>query len=359
MITLQKGIEGNYRTAYRCCDEKEEAEEVFVNRRLVPAGIIQQRPNILAYVNNNIMKNSQDDRYPINQQDIAIIRESVKAGFCLSHDPVVKNVFWKIMEDINKKMPIEYKCPEGYKLYPAPPDDLEQRWFLYISGESGAGKSYLLSHCCVSYKSTRPQENKIYLFSAKPEDKSLDTLEYVIRVKMEDMDKFIGSIPTDYDDKPVKKKVKLRTGFDYEPEEDTEKPPPVRDIKEFANSFFCFDDIEHITPPPLRKKVHAFKNWLVEVGRSYHIDIAMINHVQRNYNQTKIDLNEFSDAFIFPSRMNGHHMTVFLRNHCGISQKNASRIISMKTDYWVGIHKRSPMTVFSEDEMFMIHKEDQ
>ena len=137
------------------------------------------------------------------------------------------------------------------------PDTTREREILYITGCSGSGKSTYTRKFIEQLKKAK-KDIPIYLFSALPDDESLDSV------------------------KP------LRIQLDESLIED-----PI-DIKEFADSVVLFDDIDVIPDKKIRETVYKIMNMGLEIGRHYKINMVITSHLPTNGRDTRRILNEAS-----------------------------------------------------------------
>ena len=147
------------------------------------------------------------------------------------------------------------------------PDTTREREILYITGCSGSGKSTYTRKFIEQLKKAK-KDIPIYLFSALPDDESLDSV------------------------KP------LRIQLDESLIED-----PI-DIKEFADSVVLFDDIDVIHDKKIREAVYKIMNMGLEIGRHYKINMVITNHLPTNGRDTRRILNEASSFTYFPHSAN-------------------------------------------------------
>ena len=149
------------------------------------------------------------------------------------------------------------------------PDTTREREILYITGCSGSGKSTYTRKFIEQLKKAK-KDIPIYLFSALPDDESLDSV------------------------KP------LRIQLDESLIED-----PI-DIKEFADSVVLFDDIDVIPDKKIREAVYEIMNMGLEIGRHYKINMVITNHLPTNGRDTRRILNEASSFTYFPHSANAN-----------------------------------------------------
>ena len=119
-------------------------------------------------------------------------------------------------------------CHEG--IFQQIPDTTKEREIIYITGCSGSGKSTYTRKFIEQHKKNNP-DIEIYLFSALPDDESLDSVE--------------------------PKRIIL---------DDTIISDPI-DVKEFSGCIVIFDDIDVLTNKKIREEVYKILNQILEIGR--------------------------------------------------------------------------------------------
>jgi DNA replication protein DnaC len=176
--------------------------------------------------------------------------------------------------------------------------DMNNRFIIY--GQTGCGKSYMANNLADIYHSMYPK-NKIILFSAVEEDKSIND-RIVKRFVIDD------SIVTD----PIK-------------------------MEELNNSLLIFDDIECIQDKKQRAAVFDLINRILTTGRHYGTDLIFCTHSITNGKETKYLLQELSDFIFYPSSNKYQNQRV-LKEYMGASNADVKKIFSLPSR-WVCVHR--------------------
>ena len=201
------------------------------------------------------------------------------------------------------------------------PDTTADRQILYITAPSGAGKSTYTLHFLKEYKK-KYKDNEIYLFSALKEDPTIDQLEGIKRVKIDD------EMVTD----------------------------PL-DIKELENSCVVFDDIDVINSKPIREAVYALLNQILELGRHHKITCVITNHLSTNGKDTRRILNEAHSITYFPSSGSTKGINYLLQTYCGLDKGQITKAKKLKSR-WVTIFKHYPQIMMGEKNMWLLSADD-
>lgn len=199
------------------------------------------------------------------------------------------------------------------------PDKTREREILYITGCSGSGKSTYTRKFIEQVKKSK-KDIPIYLFSALPDDESLDSIK-PLRVQLDD------SLLED----------------------------PI-DIKEFENSVLIFDDIDVIPNRKIREEVIKIMNLGLEVGRHYKIIMVITNHLPTNGRDTRRILNEASSFTYFPHSANAR-IKYFLTEYVGVDKKMIAYFKKQNTRS-VTIFKNYPMCYLCERECGILNAFD-
>ena len=125
-------------------------------------------------------------------------------------------------------------------------DPKRERDIIYITGRSGSGKSYFIKDYVNNYYKVVNKKRPIYCFSALSEDKTIDQIKNLRRIKLDD--EFLN------DDEIT--------------------------INDFAKSCVIFDDTDVIKSKPILEKVNQLMNQMLETGR--HHEITYTNKTYTN-----------------------------------------------------------------------------
>lgn len=188
------------------------------------------------------------------------------------------------------------------------PKEKTYRQILYITGASGSGKSYYSKMYINEYKKLFPK-NSVYIFSSLTEDRTLDSIDGLKRVKLNE--KFYNTPFT---------------------------------IKDFADCLLVFDDTEVIKNPLLREKVTNILDLVLETGRHTSTFVIVTSHIATNGLRTKLILTEAHSVTIFPATIGGKTMKYLLDGYFGLDQEQIKRIRRLKSR-WITIIKSYPMLV--------------
>lgn len=215
-------------------------------------------------------------------------------------------------ELLNRRKGLEIKIHDG-DVYPLPSS---KRECVYIAGPSGSGKSTFAGQYARLYRNMFPK-NKIYIFSRLTEDKALDKIPDVKRVKIDE--RFL---------------------------EVTMEP------KDMENSLVIFDDIDTIREDKIKKAVYALKNDLLETGRHQNVYVVITSHLINNFKQTRTILNESNKIVVFPNT-NNYSIKYVAEKYCGMSKKQIVEMMKLPTR-WVCIHKDIPRHIIYQKGIYLL-----
>jgi hypothetical protein len=175
--------------------------------------------------------------------------------------------------------------------------NIERRVY-YVSGKSGSGKSYNISKTALFllyyYKKYEKKNKKIIIFSVKPAN-------------------------TD----PAYEKIKKYSVYiDLESLLNVDEYNILDLMK---NNIVIFDDCDTINNKEILKNVEHIKNLLLEVGRSYNIDVFYVSHIVNNYRKSLTIWNEFNIKVIYPETLRSYHLNKILLK-MGYSNKEQEEI---------------------------------
>jgi hypothetical protein len=209
----------------------------------------------------------------------------------------------------------ELKLPHGNIFQQIPKPD--GREILYITGQSGSGKSVYTANYAKQYKKMF-KDNDIFLFSALDGDSSIDKVKGIKRIKLEG-NEFLST---------------------------------ELDAKDFANSLCIFDDCDVIKNKPIEKKVHSLMDNMLQIGRHHNTSIIYTTHTATNNKETKVILAEAHSITIFPKSMGNASLKYLCDAYLGLDKKEIAGLKKMD-GRWVTITRTFPKVVFSEDEIYI------
>jgi len=197
------------------------------------------------------------------------------------------------------------------------PNTKRERDVGMIVGASGSGKSYFCRNYIIEYHKTY-KKNPIYMISHLDEDKTIDELKLVKRIKLD--------------------------------EEMLNDPLTVKDFKD---CLLIFDDVEIITNKHLKKAVYQLLDEVVMTGRHFNISCLMVSHAGTG-NDIKRILQECHFFVYFPW---GQNLKYTLEKYLGLDTKQIKQIKSTKSR-WACIMKNYPQAVITERNAFMLSTDD-
>jgi len=198
------------------------------------------------------------------------------------------------------------------------PNTKRERDVILIVGASGSGKSTFTRNYVIEYHKTF-KDRPIFLFSHLDEDKVLDDLKLIKRIK-------IG---------------------------DNLLEDPLTS-KDFKDCLVLFDDVEIITNKLLRKVVYQLMEEIAKTGRHFNTSLIMISHTGVG-NEMRTILNETHMFVYFPFSMN---LKYTLEKYLNIDQKQIKQIKATKSR-WAVIYKNYPQAVLTEKHAFVLSADDE
>ena len=244
-----------------------------------------------------------------NGRQLAIVKDN----------PKFKNIVFSVSEDASldsKLTPTfdEYSIKEGQFQYI--PSKERDRDTFFICGSSGSGKSYWTASYVKEYIKIYPK-NPIYLISECKEDKVLDDIKEIKRMKLDDS----------LIDNPI-------------------------DFNDFQDCCCIFDDTDALTGK-LGKSVYALRDKLLKNGRKQHVTVISTNHTCTGL-ELKAVLNE-SDVIVFFLRNYNRALKYLLENYVGLNKQGVSNLKRNKSR-WTAYIKSYPNVILQEHNITTIEK---
>jgi len=160
----------------------------------------------------------------------------------------------------------EIHLDEGEEFIKAVDDDNGKgREVQYISGQSGAGKSYLTMQYIKKYKKKYP-DRQIYVFSHLDTCDTLDVIKDLRRIKIKS---------EDFLNRPI-------SGVD------------------FKDSLVIFDDCDCLSNKRVKDRVYQLMDEMLQTGRHHRISVIVTSHLMTAGKETRIPLAEAHVITIFP-----------------------------------------------------------
>ena len=202
-------------------------------------------------------------------------------------------------------------------------DPKQERYIYYIIGRSGSGKSYFIKQWILNFYRQLYKKRKVYIFSALKDDKTLDDLTFIKRIKL-----------------------------DQEFLEDDEI-----EIDDFKDSLLIFDDTDTIKDKNIKQKVDHILDEVLVIGRHHNISALITRHTATNGRDTKLILAESHSYVIFPNGMGNKSISYLLDNYLGLDKSQIKKIKKLKSRA-ITINRTFPLTVVSEHECFVLNNGD-
>jgi hypothetical protein len=184
---------------------------------------------------------------------------------------------------------------------------------MYITGQSGSGKSYYSADFIKQYIKLHPK-NKVYLISSLMEDKCLDQIKELKRVKISSPE----FLTADFSN-----------------------------IAEFKDRLFLFDDIDCMTNKKVLKKVYDIMDLILQTGRKYNVSMIHTSHSACDGAYTKLILNEAHSTTFFINGMSNVSMKYLCNSYLGLTLKQIDALKKMKTR-WVTVFKTCPEVLLTQ-----------
>ena len=196
------------------------------------------------------------------------------------------------------------------------PNTDADRDVIYYSGAAGVGKSYAMASYIRNYKK-KFKNNPIFLISEKEEDKTLDSINGIKRIKIDE---------TMVDD-----------------------PLDLKDFTEVGACLVIFDDIDSFGSK-LKKAIYLLLNKLLKVGRSYKISVLVSSHNSCDGKDTKSMLNEATVIVFYPTCYN-RSIKYLAENYIGMNKHDISKMRSHKSR-WCAYIKAYPSCIIQEQHVW-------
>lgn len=229
----------------------------------------------------------------------------------------ISDIYHKITKKLES--PRELILHDGGKFQPIP--DPQERSVIYAFGSAGSGKSYFLKNYVLEWKKMHPK-GKIYMFSEKAEDPSMDKdLKDMKRIPIDDT---IAEDEITYKD------------FD-------------------ENSMIIFDDIDSLSKKAY-EGVSAILKSVLNVGRQRKLYVCVTSHLGSDYGKTRDILNETHAVVCYPHGSSAKALQYVLSTYCGLDKDQIKKIRKLPSR-WVYVKKNYPPCVVYESGMYLLTSE--
>ena len=201
-----------------------------------------------------------------------------------------------------------------------------QRDMIYVSGQSGSGKSTWCAQYARAYQKSFHKHasggGRIIIFSAVKEDPA-----------------FAG--------------VKLKRVVFDDLIEDGEVVEDAIIISDLKNSLTIFDDVDVIPNKKLRLWVQDLRNQCLQHGRHDNINMLCTTHQLMNYKETKILLMEATKVVFFPNSGGAAQIKRFLKTYGELDAKQIQDVFQIKSR-WVMLNKAAPRFILHASGCYML-----
>ena len=187
-----------------------------------------------------------------------------------------------------------------------------ERTILYVTGMSGAGKSYYTKKYIEKYHKAFPKRT-VFMFSSLESDPTLDKLKYMKRVKI------------------------------------NEQKFQVVDLtaQDFKDSLCIFDDCDVISNKRIRGKVFDIMNSILQIGRHHNVSCVFTSHNATNGQQTKTILSECHTLTLFPKCSGIKSLLYLCDSYLGLDSEQSKNLKKIPGRF-VTFVRQYPRCIFSE-----------
>lgn len=197
----------------------------------------------------------------------------------------------------------------------------QERQIMYVTGQSGSGKSFWCRRYLESYQKVYP-DRPIYLFSSIAEDDSIDKIKNLQRVKL--------------------------------------TPELIHEefsAEDFKDSCVVMDDCDVILDKALRKKVLQIQGSILQIGRHFNVSCLITSHVATNGADTKLILTESHSITLFPNNMNARSLKYLCESYMGLDKNEIKQLKKLKGRS-VTFCKTFPKVIVSDKELYIMNQDD-
>jgi len=212
----------------------------------------------------------------------------------------------------------EFTC-KGESCIQHIPNKNTERNVLYITGQSGSGKSYYTAQYIKEYHKMFPKR-EVFIFSSLADDSTLDKLKYIKRIKIKEAPFLNSSIG----------------------------------VADFKDTLTIFDDVDVISDKVVKNKVFKLLNEILETGRHFNTSCIFTSHNATMGLDTKRILNECHSITIFPKNLGGKTARYLLDQYLGMDKEQVAKIRKINSR-WVTIMKTYPQCIISEKSAWVVN----
>ena len=194
---------------------------------------------------------------------------------------------------------------------------------IYISGISGAGKSFWCRMWLEEYLKKSHKEDAVYLISSVSYDKNLDDIfeDNLERIPID------SSLVTD----------------------------PI-DPEDLTDCVCLLDDIDSIKSGAIKSELIGLRDTLLEIGRHGNCRMLCTSHVLRNYKATLRLINEASTTVLFPKASGKKSIRTYLSLYLELTKEQIKRFFSLKSR-WVSVSTQYERYMMYDKGVIMLRDE--
>jgi len=197
-------------------------------------------------------------------------------------------------------------------------NDGTEREVLYVSGMSGAGKSYFCRKYIEEYHK-KYKKRDVFVFSSLDDCPTLDKLKYLKRIKI-NSESFL--------DKPLT-------------------------AEDFKDSLVLFDDVDVILNKHIKAKVMDIMNSILQIGRHFKCTCLVTSHNATAGKETKVILNEAHSIVLFPKCSGNKTLFYIGDQYLGLDKDEIKNLKKIQGRF-VCIVRKHPRCIFSLKKCTMI-----
>lgn len=193
---------------------------------------------------------------------------------------------------------------------------------LYVTGQSGSGKSFFTRSFAQEYNKKFPRNNVILFTGLSPdeEDVSLKGIKNLRRMNTRNREFIFNNDITSRD---------------------------------FQNSLVIFDDTDVISNENELKRINQILDNILETGRHQHVSCIYITHAACDGRRTKRILNESNSVTVYPLTMGGSDLKYLCVEKLGLNGKQVEKLKNVDSRAVTIIRGYPPMVVTEGDIGFI------
>ena len=242
----------------------------------------------------------------------------------MDHIPGARDAYEEMVGSAEKQSSTQVKLPPGSSFGLIPSQDPKKRQIWYISGASGAGKSYIAKRLAEQYMKKFP-DRAIYLVSKLEEDSTLDSMKNPL----------IRLSPQKLIEKPI---------------------ATTSDMEQLRDSMIIFDDYDTFQGKE-GKVIQQLIDDIAVMGRHQNITMLCLTHYLSNYKKTRLLLTEASHFVLYPQSAGAHALNYMLKTYLGMGPDEVQKLRKSATR-WVCIHKNFPLYCITENAAWILNGDE-